>query len=290
MKKSLLSIIALVSTSLALRAQELPKPSPSAGIWQRIGLTDLKVQYSSPGVKGRTIWGELVKFEEVWRAGANKATLFSTNADITIQGKNLPKGEYSVFIIPAKIGDWMVIFNKDTELWGEGDYKKEEDQLRVTAKASKSSEMVERLEYRFIDVDENSGTFVLDWENIRLSMNIDANPTEQALANITAAISETKEEDRWKVYRTAAAYARDNGNMNNKGLEWIKQCTELKGDNWYSFWIYADLLALSKDYKSAIIQAEKSIQIGQKEAKADDSKFSYQSKIQADIDEWKSMK
>ena len=290
MKKLLLSIIAIASISFASQAQELPKPSPSAEIEQRIGLTDIKVQYSRPGVKGRTIWGELVKFDEVWRAGANKATFFSTTADIKIQGKDLPKGDYSVFIIPAKTGDWTVIFNKETELWGEGDYKKEDDQLRVMAKASKSSEMIERLEYRFMNVDEKSGTFVMDWENTRLSMNIDANPAAQAMENITAAINEAKEEDKWKVYRSAAAYARDNGSMNKEGLEWIKQSTELKSDNWYSFWVYADLLALSKDYKSAIAKAEKSIQIGQEEAKADDSEFSYQSRIQADIDEWKSMK
>ena len=290
MKKFILSIVALASLSYGIQAQELPKPSPSAEIEQRIGLTDITVKYSRPGVKGRTIWGELVKFDDVWRAGANKATFFSTSADIKVQGKELPKGDYSVFIIPSKAGDWTVIFNKETELWGAGDYKMEDDQLRVMAKASKSSEMVERLEYRFMNVDEKSGMFVMDWENTRLSVKIDADPSKQAMANITTAINESSAEDKWKVYRSAAAYARDNGNMTKEGLEWIKQSTELKADNWYSFWIYADLHALNKDYTSAIAMAERSIQIGKDGAKANDSEFSYESRIQADIDEWKSMK
>lgn len=290
MKKILLSIISMVSLSISSQAQELPKPSPSAEIEQRIGLTDINVLYSRPGVKGRTIWGELVKFDEVWRAGANKATMFSTSADIKIQGKELPKGDYSLFIIPAKEGDWTVIFNKETELWGAGDYKKEQDQLRVMAKMSKSPEMMERLEYRFMSVDEKSGQLVLDWENARLSMQIEADPSKQVMENINVAISESKEEDKWKIYRSAAAFARDNGSMTKEGLEWIKKSTELKADNWYSFWVYADLHALNKDYKSAILMAEKSMKIGQEGAKADDSEFSYQSRIQADIDEWESMK
>lgn len=277
-------------TSMTAMSQDLPKPSPAAEVEQRVGLTDIMVKYSRPSVKGRTIWGDLVAFDEVWRAGANKATMFSTSSDIKVQGKDLPKGDYSMFIIPAKEGEWTVIFNKETELWGAGDYKKENDQLRVMAKTTKSAEMVESLEYRFLTITEKSAMMVMDWENIRLSLEIKADPTDQAMLNINAAIAEASAEDKWKVYRSAAAYARDNGKMNKQGLDWIKQSTELKGDNWYSFWVYADLLAQSKDYKSAIAKAEKAIEIGTKDAKAKNEDFSYTSRIQADIDEWKLMK
>jgi len=272
--------IAAAILTLGLNAQDLPQPSPSAMVEQTVGLTDIAVTYSRPGVNDRTIWGELVPYDEVWRAGANKATLFSISADIKIEGKTLAKGDYSLFILPKKDGLWTLIWNKETELWGSGDYKEENDALRIDVPAEAIECGSERLEYRFIDVDMSTAQFAMDWAGKRVQVMISADPTAQVKANIATAIEESKDEDLWRVYRNAASYAEDNS-MTKEGLEWITKSVELKNDNWYSYWVYANLLAQNNELKKAIEMGKKSIKIGK-----EGENFSYEGRIQADIDAW----
>lgn len=272
--------IAAAILTLGLNAQDLPKPSPSAMVEQTVGLTDIAVTYSRPGVNDRAIWGELVPYDEVWRAGANKATLFSISADIKIEGKTLAKGDYSLFILPKKDGLWTLIWNKETELWGSGDYKEENDALRIDVPAEAIECGSERLEYRFIDVDMSTAQFAMDWAGKRVQVMISADPTAQVKANIATAIEESKDEDLWRVYRNAASYAEDNS-MTKEGLEWITNSVELKNDNWYSYWVYANLLAQNNELKKAIEMGKKSIKIGK-----EGENFSYEGRIQADIDAW----
>lgn len=286
MKKIVIASFLALATSINVQAQELPKPSPSATVIQTVGLTDISVVYSRPGVKDRHVWGELVPYGEMWRAGANKATLFSTSANINIEQQELPKGDYSLFIIPEENAQWTVVFNKETELWGAGEYKEDMDQLRVKVTPVEAKEMTERLEFHFTDVDMNSAVLSLNWEKIQLNMNISADPTQQAILNIESALNGSNVDDKWKVYRSGASYARDI-NMTDKGLVWIQKSVELNGSNWYSYWVYSSLLAQNKEYKKATEMANKSIAIGKEEAKAKSETFSYESRIQADIDSWK---
>jgi tetratricopeptide (TPR) repeat protein len=286
MKKIIIASFLAIATSITVQAQELPKPSPSATVTQTVGLTDISVVYSRPGVKNRTIWGDLVPYGKMWRAGANKATMFSTSADIIIANQQLPKGEYSLFIIPEENAEWTVIFNKETELWGTGEYDEAMDKMRITVAPAESADMTERLEFRFSDVDMSSAVFSLNWEKIQLNIAISADPTQQAITNIENALSDSKEENKWKVYRSGASYARD-VNMTKKGLEWIQKSVELNGSNWYSYWVYASLLAQNNEFKKATEMASKSIKIGTEEAKAKSETFSYEARIQADIDSWK---
>jgi tetratricopeptide (TPR) repeat protein len=261
-------------------AQDLPKPSPSAKVEQRIGLTDVSLTYSRPSVKDRKIWGDLVPYDELWRAGANKATLFQTSHDITVNGTLLPKGEYSFFIQPVEGSDWILVWNKETELWGTGDYKMEMDQIRVKADVTNMNESYESMEFRFLNVTMESADLVMDWAGKRVTLSIAADPTEQVIKNIDQAIQESKEENLWRVYRTAASYARD-VNMTDQGLGWIEKSLELK-ENWYGYWVYAALLHQAGQNEKAVEMAKKSITVG----KAEDSNFSYESRIQSDIDAW----
>lgn len=280
--KKLLTIIMAATVGFGVQAQDLPKPSPAAKVEQRVGLTDISITYSRPGVKGRTIWGDLVPWNELWRAGANKATLIETNKDVKLNGAVLPAGSYSLFILPKEGDTWTIVFNKETELWGTGDYKESEDQLRVDAQVSNLGEISERLEYRFLNVDMNRGQLVMDWEKKRVTIEIDADPSEHVKENIATAIAEADEENKWKVYRSAAAYANDNGGMTEQGLEWIEKSVALK-DNWYSYWVYADLKAQAKDYKGAIAMAKKAIEIGEKDAKDNGKEFKYASRLNEEI-------
>lgn len=279
--KNIMTLAVLGLFSLSTFAQDLPKPSPAAKVEQRVGLTDISVEYARPGVNGRMIWGGLVPYGEIWRAGANKATKFSTSNDILINGNALSAGDYSLFIVPENGGDWSVIFNKETELWGAGNLKPEENALQIEVSPEIIEWSSERLEYHFTDVNMKAAELSMDWAGMRLTMMIEADPMDQAIANITQALEEAEEGDKWKVYRTAASFAEDN-EMTAKGLKWIEASVALK-DNWYSYWVYAGLLAQNGDNAGAIEKAQKAIALG----KAESEDFSYEERIQADIDGWK---
>ncbi|MFK8045831.1 MAG: DUF2911 domain-containing protein, partial [Crocinitomicaceae bacterium] len=121
MKKLVLLFVAgLMST--ALTAQELPKPSPLGKSEQKVGLTDVKVEYSRPSAKGRVIFGELVPYGKLWRFGANQCTKFTTSTDMKVAGESLPAGTYAMFATPMEDGMWKIDFNSNTKQGGTGDY------------------------------------------------------------------------------------------------------------------------------------------------------------------------
>lgn len=155
-KKIQLLFIALVTVTF-VNAQDKPA-SPAATATGKINGATININYNSPSVKGRVIWGELVPFNKVWRAGANEATTFETDKEITIEGKKLPAGKYSFFVIPSE-KESVLIFNKEAKQWGAYKYKEAEDQLRVTVKQQKTGSNTESLIYT---IKKNS--IVLSWE------------------------------------------------------------------------------------------------------------------------------
>lgn len=156
-KKIRLSLIALFVVTLAA-AQGKPTSSKEV-VTGKINGATITINYGSPSVNGRKIWGSLVPFNQVWRAGANDATTFETDKDLVIEGSNLPAGKYSFFIIPNE-KESIIIFNKEAKQWGAYKYKDKEDQLRVTIKQKVTKSAVEKLNYRF-DTD----TVSLNWDN-----------------------------------------------------------------------------------------------------------------------------
>ncbi|MBB6235865.1 hypothetical protein HDC90_000465 [Pedobacter sp. AK013] len=132
-----------------------------------IGKANIIIAYSRPSVKERKIWGSLVPFDSVWRAGANEATTFETDQDIKVQGKNLPAGKYAFFIIPKENQDWIAIFNKEPQQWGAFKYNMKQDQLRVPVKPFKNKEKEDLLTYQ-----TTNKSFLLKWENIVLPIII----------------------------------------------------------------------------------------------------------------------
>src|SRR6185312_16459907 len=145
------TIIGLLSLNAYAQGPTLPAPSPAASVSQVFGLTKIEINYSSPGVKGRQIWGGLVPYDKVWRAGANAAHLFETDKDIKVEGKALKAGKYSLYAIPGE-KEWTFIFNSQTGQWGikmDGSTTEDpaKDALRVTVKPQKAKAMQERMEY-----------------------------------------------------------------------------------------------------------------------------------------------
>ncbi len=165
---AMLVICMLVSatTSWAQEAKK-PKASPAETAKGKIGDATMVVNYSSPAVKGRAIWGELVPFGQVWRAGANEATTVMVDKDVMVEGKTLAAGTYSFYALPGKDA-WTVIFNKTAKQWGT-QYDEKQDALRVNVKPRKSKAMNERLKYEVADNE-----LVLMWENLAVPVKITA--------------------------------------------------------------------------------------------------------------------
>lgn len=157
----------LLLVSVTACAQDNKKPSPPASAEFKSGAASIKIVYSAPSVKGREIWGKLVPYGEVWRAGANEATTFETDKDIKVEGKTLPAGKYSFFTIPGE-KEWTIIFNKTAKQWGAYSYKAADDVLRVTVKPAASASANEVLKY-----EGSKTSFSLLWEKLEVKVKIE---------------------------------------------------------------------------------------------------------------------
>lgn len=170
--KLLLTVFALLVTTLLWSQEDKSKrPSPPATATGTVNGATITIDYSSPAVKGRKIWGGLVPYNKVWRAGANEATLFTTSKDIMVEGKKLPAGKYSLYAIPGE-KEWVIIFNSKTGQWGvkEDESTTEDpanDVLRVTVKPQKSSAFNERMKFVI-----NGKGFALEWENLMVPVSV----------------------------------------------------------------------------------------------------------------------
>jgi Tfp pilus assembly protein PilF len=179
-KRLVVALIAIAGLSLGnpfCRAQsallDLPRDSQHSAVTQRIGITDITINYSRPLVKGRTIWGKLVPYNEVWRTGANENTTIKFTDPVSIEGKPLAKGVYGLHMIPGQ-DQWTIIFSNVNLAWGSFTYKEADDALRVTVKPQ-VSEAREALTYDFDDVKPDSTLVTLRWEKLAVPFKVDVN-------------------------------------------------------------------------------------------------------------------
>ena len=179
-----LVFVAAACTARAQNDLNLPDVSQAAEVKQRIALTDVTIKYHRPVVNGRKIWGGLVPYGQVWRAGANENTIFEVTDAVTVEGQPLPKGVYGLHAIPTA-DTWTIIFSKTNTGWGSYSYKQDEDALRVTVKPRPLQESEEALEYTFEDLKPNSVTVMLKWEKLGVPFNI-AVTDQTTLDNIRA--------------------------------------------------------------------------------------------------------
>jgi hypothetical protein len=164
------ALILCATASYAQSILNLPRASQHALVTQRVGLSDISINYSRPLVNNRPIWGKLVPYGQVWRAGANENTTIEFTDPVTIEGKQLPKGIYGLHMIPGE-NEWTVIFSKTSTAWGSFSYKEEEDALRVSVKPQ-ASEFREALVYDFDDVKPDSTLVTLRWEKVAVPFRI----------------------------------------------------------------------------------------------------------------------
>lgn len=194
----------------------LPRPSPKATVMQSVGITDFTIAYSRPGVKKRTIWGDLVPWDKPWRTGANEATAFTTTDTIMVAGQKLPAGSYSIVTIPTQKG-WTVIFNKDLKLWAVNPYAEAQDALRVPVTPSTGNPHVEWLEFSFDNLTPTSCDLVMSWETLKLTVPITVDVNAKVLASARAEVKD------WRTPYRAASWAFDSGVALNEAAGWLDE-------------------------------------------------------------------
>lgn len=236
-------LIALQMAAGAALAQQLdlPRPSPNALVTQTVGVTDVTIRYSRPGVKGRKIWGELVPYGEVWRTGANENTTIKFSTPVKIGGHELPAGIYGVQTIPTE-GDWTVIFSKDADEWGAFSYKQENDALRIQAKPQ-PADFRERMAFDFEDVTDTKATVVLQWEKVKVPFTLEVDTPKLVMAKLNDAV-------RWQTPLQAANYCIQNNACLDEATRWIDASLALQ-ENFANLRAKAMLLAKKNDSKGA---------------------------------------
>jgi tetratricopeptide (TPR) repeat protein len=203
-----LLLLALILRSTPLSAQAfyltVPFGSQRASVTQTIGLTDISVTYDRPAVEGRKIWGGLVPYDSVWRAGANVNTVIAFTSPVTIGGKQLPAGRYGLFMIPTA-QQWTVILSREANAWGHFSYNEAEDALRFAA-TPVTGAMTERLEYTLDDPKADAVTVTLRWEKLALPFLVSVNSTQVVMDSLQQQLRGLPKffPDAW---RQAAAWA-----------------------------------------------------------------------------------
>jgi hypothetical protein len=274
--KHLFAPLVLAALPLITSAQELPAPSPESTVTQRIGLADVSITYSRPSAKGRPVFGDLVPYGEVWRTGANKATLLSTTGTLMLNGQKLAEGKYSVFTIPGE-GAWQVIFNKNTELWGAYDRKPEEDVLTVKVPAQPVA-FTETFTIEFANLGQDKADIVFRWEKQEAVLSVVADATEKAMANIKEALA--KPDADFRAYARAASFCLDRGLEQKQALAWATKSVSMEKKYWNTFTL-AKAQAEAGMYKEASETGKEAVAlaIAEKDAGA-------QKSYQAKVDEW----
>jgi hypothetical protein len=250
--------VALLAFAAPAAAQqstlELPQPSPAARVEQQVGVTKFSIAYSSPGVKGRQIWGGLVPYEELWRTGANAATTLEASRDFNFGGKQVTAGSYALYTIPTK-STWTVILNKNPNAGGTRGYDKKNDVARVTVTPAQAP-MRERLAFLFVDTTDSSTRLDLEWETLRVSVPITVDTKAQAAANIEKAVG-----DAWRPHFSSARYLLDNGGDLNQAMGYIDTSIGIK-PTWWNNWVKAQILAKQGKRGEAVASAEQAQKLG----------------------------
>lgn len=216
----LLLLIGLAADSLQAQPQiPQPQPSPQASVTQTIGVATVTVNYHRPSVKGRTIWGDLVPYNEVWRAGANENTTVTFSHDAQVGSKPLPAGTYGLHMIPTPT-TWTVIFSKNATSWGSYYYKPEEDALRVMV-TPESSPFTEQLAYQFSDITDAGAVLSLAWEKLRVPVSLSFNTPALTYDYIRDEYLRGSQSFGWQGPLQAAQYCLQHNLELDQALVWV---------------------------------------------------------------------
>ncbi len=235
---------------------EFPAASPSATLKQRVGLTDIEINYSRPSVRGRKIFGGLVPYNEVWRTGANSATKLSFSTAVKLNGSEVPAGKYELFTIPSN-NEWTVIIHKDTSAWGAYKYDSKNDVVRFKAKPITPPTPVETFGIGISDIKDESANLYLAWEKTRVNIRVETDVKSVLVPQIEAVMASNAEK---KPYFQAALYYFENNIDLNKAEKWMDEAIAASPGTFYFSYHKARILAKKGDKAGAIAAAQKSLE------------------------------
>jgi tetratricopeptide (TPR) repeat protein len=255
------TLAAVTPTAPALLAQApplvLPKQSPRASVSQTVGLTTIGLTYDRPAVNGRQVWGALVPFDSVWRAGANENTVLELSSPARIGGQTLEAGRYGLHMIPTK-ADWTIILSRQANAWGSFSYDPKEDALRFTATPA-PGEMHERLTYTFDDPTDSVVVLTLRWEKLAVPFTIGVDTK-------TVVTDSLREQLRglgrffWQPWSQAAAWCAANGVNLEEASAWADKSIAMN-ENFTNLRVKAALLGQRGDEAGAEAAARRSLAI-----------------------------
>lgn len=266
MSKHLLHLSAAVATAATLLAApatqaqiRTPAASPQSTIMQRVGLTDITVVYSRPGLKGRTAFGDkspLAPVGKRWRTGANATTSIKFSDDVTIEGKKVPAGEYGIYTIPNKT-EWLVVLNKSTKMGANVDgFKDDEDVARFSVKSYKLGSKVETYTMSFADLTPATANLAMEWEMTGAKFKITADVESKVMAQIDEKITKNASPSAGDLAAAAVYYADNNKDM-KQAVAWMEKANATDAKFW-NLHSEAKMRLKMKDYAGAMKAAEAS--------------------------------
>jgi len=259
MKNTLFAMAAIAMTSAAMGQIKLPAPSPGATVSQKVGLTEVTVEYSRPSVKGRKIFGDLVPYGELWRTGANASTKINFKDDVVFCGKPVPAGKYSLFTVPSE-DMWKIVLNSNSDMSGTSGYDSNLDVLSVSIRPSKGETLTESLTFSFENIKDRSATLILSWEKTKLEFSIEQDIDKIVMAQINDQLINSKTEAEAGTYYSAAMYYKEKGTDLNQALAWMNKACEKRPEAFWYTHRKAELLFAMGRNKEALEAAAKSLE------------------------------
>jgi len=245
-----IAIAALTTTSLSAQLK-VPAPSPLQTLKQAFALSDITVEYSRPGAKGRVIFGDVVPFGKVWRTGANSTTKITFGEDVKVEGNDVKAGTYGLYSVPNK-DSWELMLYKDLTLGGDvAEYKKENEVLRFTVKPTALTEKVETFEINVGDITSTSANVELSWEKTRVAFKVTADIDTKIMKTIESTVIKDN-----KPYFQAATYYYDNDKDLKQALEWADKAFTANPKAYWIAMLKAKIQFKMKDMKGATATAE----------------------------------
>lgn len=263
MKHFVFTLMAIATVVTAKAQLNTPQPSPAAKISQTVGLGEITVTYSRPSMRGRTIFGDLVPYGALWRTGANAATKFTFSEDVTIAGKTIPKGDYSLFSIPNQ-NSWVIIFNKNPNAQT-GNYKQEDDAVRFEVKPEALPTPVESFTINFADVKTNSTMVEIMWEKTVVRFRIDTEVDSKVMAQIQRALDPKRDAG---LYYQIASYLYDNDKDMVKAYDLITKSVDMQPQYW-TVHLKAKIEYKLRKFNEAVATAERSMAMAKEAGNAD---------------------
>jgi hypothetical protein len=239
---------------------EFPQASQHAVVKQRVGLTDVEVDYSRPNKNGRIIFGGLVPFDKPWRTGANQPTKIKTSAAIKFGEKEVPAGEYVLYTIPGA-NQWTLVLSKNLKAQNLADHKPEDEAARITAKPLLAlAAPAETFTIGFEDLRANSATLYLEWDKTRVPVKLTTHDLEKVTQGIDATVKSGQPQEAGFYYSAASFYFDQNKDF-PQALKWVDQAIEKNPTAYFMQYKKAQILAKMGNKKEAIAAAEKSIEL-----------------------------